>query len=223
MIYVYGFCPTPVSPWELPEGIANPTTLITVGAVAAIAELDLDVSGLKTNDQQLMTAVLSHDRVLQDLFAQTDVLPLRFGTQFSDPTALRSYLEQNGARHGMQLAQLRGKAEYRVELTPKSLNLPPLATELKGREYFAEKKRRLQVQGDYQRQQDQELAALIDYLQRHGQGLHLGTAQDGLERLYLLGSRQSEAVDADLAEAGMLAPGWTIHRSVPLPPYHFIP
>jgi hypothetical protein len=221
-IYVYGFCPRPPSGLTLPEGITQGTTVVVVDAIGAIAEMGIDLAPLQDDDQKLMAAVLSHDQVLQRVFAQTDVLPLRFGTQFADAEALHRYLQIHQGQHLNTLAALHDKAEYCVSLTPKPLTLPPLAPDLKGRDYFAAKKQRLQTQSDRQHHQHQQLETLLATWQQQGLTLHRGTPQAGTERLYVLASRQPSALSHPLSTAQTLAPDWDIQVSAPLPPYHFV-
>lgn len=221
-IYVYGFCPVPTrGTLELPEGIASPTYLTQVGDLGAIAEAGLDIPALKDNDQQLMTAILSHDRVLQEIFDQGSVLPLRFGTQFAHQAALAAYLQHHQTQHLQQLSQLASKAEYLIKLTPQPIGTPSPSETLTGRAYFLDKKRRLQAQTAHQQQQQQQLDALLAHLQQTYGDVVLSPAQEGQQRLHLLGDRQPTFVDSALGQWQAIAPAWEIDCSAPLPPYHF--
>ena len=91
MIYVYALCPTPGESLSLPQGIAQPVQLLVAEGLGAIAEPEVDVAQVREDDAQLMEAVLAHDRVLGQLFAQMPLLPLRFGTQFKDLSSLQTF------------------------------------------------------------------------------------------------------------------------------------
>ena len=221
-IYVYGFCPMPQPALILPKGMAQDTTVVVVGTLGAIAELGVDLEPLQDDDQRLMAAVLSHDQVLQKVFAQTDILPLRFGTQFADGDILQQYLQTHQEQHLHTLATLRDRAEYCISLTPHPITLPPLASELKGRDYFAAKKQRLQTQSDRQQHQHQQLNTLVATWRQQGLTMHKGTSQQESERLYVLASRDPAEGSHLLNAAQTLAPDWDCTVSSPLPPYHFV-
>jgi hypothetical protein len=220
-IYVYGFCAiSPDRDLALPLGIAGQTEMIQVGSLGAIAEAHLDIPALKTNDQQLMTAILSHDRVLQAVFDQLPVLPLRFGTQFAQASALHDYLHRQQQPHLQRLGQLVDKAEYLLKLTPKPPDSPPLADALKGRDYFVAKKRRLQAEAAHQQAQQQQLQTLFTHLGQTHDAVVLGSAQDDRQRLHLLAHRDN-AMAENSSQWQAIAPAWDITCSDPLPPYHF--
>ena len=221
-IDVYGFCPLPQPTLTLPQGINQDTTVVVEGTLGAIAEMGVDLEPLQDDDQKLMAAVLSHDQVLQKVFAQTDILPLRFGTQFANGDALQQYLQTHQEQHLQTLATLRDQAEYGIALTPHPITLPPLAPELKGRDYFAAKKQRLQTQSDRQQQQQQQLNTLIAAWQQEGLTMQRGPSQQESERLYVLASHQPSEVSHLLNTAQTLAPDWDCTVSSSLPPYHFV-
>lgn len=221
LVYVYGFCPVPAADLALPAGIAHSTLLVQGEALAAIAEVGLDITPLKDHDQQLMTAVLSHDRVLQEVFAQTTVLPLRFGTQFADLAALRLYLHRHQTPHLTTLATLQDQAEYCLHCIPKPLDLPPLAANLKGRDYFTAKKQRLQAQSDRQQAQQHQMDTLVETWQHQGRPLHV-TPADGTVKLYVLAERPSPTHPDPWPQVQAQLPDWEVQISDPLPPYHFV-
>lgn len=221
LVYVYAFCWVPAAPLELPQGIAAPTILVQAGALGAIAETDLDIATLKDNDQQLMTAILTHDRVLCDVFAQTTLLPLRFGTQFAGNEALHQHLQHHQQTYCDRLQTLRGQAEYLIKLTPRPLDVPPPEDNVKGREYFLAKKRRLQAQADAQAAQRQQFETLLSHLEQSCPALIHDAPQAEQERLHLLAGRDGQQLDRTLTTGQALAPDWEIQRSEPLPPYHF--
>ena len=206
----------------MPAGIAHPTVqLVSGGQLEAIAEFDLDVSHIKDDDQQLINAVLTHDRVLGQMFTQTVLLPLRFGTQFTSRDALRTYLQTHQASYLQRLEVLGDKAEYLVKLAPNPLKLPPLDETLKGRDYFLAKKNRLQRQAQAQAQQDEELQRFLAHLQTTGVAFVQSTPQEGEERFHILSMRDIAIAEAQLTAWQQLVPSWQLYCSEPLPPYHF--
>jgi D-arabinose 5-phosphate isomerase GutQ len=221
-IYVYGFCAVPNgAALTLPEGMTHPLTLMQTGQLGAIAETHLDIAALKDDDQQLIAAILSHDRVLQAVFEQVPVLPLRFGTQFVHPQALAAHLQAHQADYLAQLSQLADQAEYLLKLTPQEMTAPPPSDTLTGRDYFLAKKQRLQAQTAHQQAQQQQLEALLAHLEQvHGKVV-LSPAQANQQRLQVLADRQPDWIARERLVWEAIAPTWQIDCSGPLPPYHF--
>lgn len=222
MIYVYAFCLVPDHPLALPQGIdKDGVHLITEGRLGAIAEFGLDVSEIKEDDERLMAAVLQHDHLLSQVFSQTVLLPLRFGTQFTSEASLKNYLQTHQTSYLERLASLVGKAEYLVKLAPKPLALPPLDDSLKGRDYFLAKKARQQTQTQLQTQQVEELQKFLDYLTKTGMACVHGTPHDGEERVHVLAQRDPAIAQTQMQTWQQMLPGWDVFWSEPLPPYHF--
>jgi len=166
MIYLYALCPSLAAFPEPPVGIGEAEVeVLTVEPLGAVIERDVDVAQLKANDAKLMEAVLAHDRVLGHFFSQTPLLPLRFGTQFKDIDSIKAFLADQGETYRQRLEHLLDKAEYLVKLMPQPLELPAIADELKGRDYFLAKKQRLQAQTAVLNQQAAELQQFLDGLE----------------------------------------------------------
>lgn len=222
MIYVYALCPSPPAPLSLPEGIAHAEVdLVVVGQLGAIAEPNVDIAQVKENDAKLMDAVLAHDRVLGQLFDQIPLLPLRFGTHFKDEAALETFLESHEETYCERLDSLQDKAEYLLKLSRRSLYMPEIDSQLKGREYFLEKKRRLQTHSEALTQQENELQAFLAVLEAADIPFVQSTPQEGEERLHILLERDADRTQALMTEWQQQLPTWQLICSEPLPPYHF--
>jgi hypothetical protein len=222
MIYVYALCPSPPQPLSLPEGIAHDEVdLVIVGQLGAIAEAEIDIAQVKEDDAKLMDAVLAHDRVLGHMFPQTPLLPLRFGTQFKDEAALESFLESHETTYRDRLNSLQDKAEYLLKLSPKSLEMPEIDPDLKGREYFLEKKRRLQAHTEALHQQGDELQAFLIALEQEKIPYVQSAPQDGEERLHILLTRDADRTQGLIQAWQKGLSTWQVVCSEPLPPYHF--
>lgn len=222
MIYVYALCPSPPVPLSLPEGIAHDEVdLVVVGQLGAIAEPNIDIAQVKEDDAKLMEAVLAHDRVLGHMFDQTPLLPLRFGTQFTDEVALETFLESHEATYRERLDTLQDKAEYLLKLSRRSLDMPEIDPSLKGRDYFLEKKRRLQAHAEALDQQENELQTLFDRLEQAGIPFVQSAPQEGEERLHILLARDADRTQALMVDWQQQLPTWQLTCSEPLPPYHF--
>jgi Gas vesicle synthesis protein GvpL/GvpF len=191
--------------------------------LAALVEPDLAPASLQQNDKQLVQAVLSHDRVIRELFEQTTVLPLRFGTYFKTQQGLIEHLQTNRSEYLTRLEELHGKAEYALKLTPIAFVEPAIDEAVKGKEYFLAKKQIYQAQAAWQTEQQAELEALIEAIaQQYAQWVR-GDADQGVERIYLLSDRQLEAeLLVNLQTWQGRSERWELALGEALPPYHFV-
>jgi Gas vesicle synthesis protein GvpL/GvpF len=220
-MYTYAFLSA--IPPELPEGIAGSLQIICAEGLAALVEPDLAVESLHENDKQLVRAVMTHDRVIRELFEQTTVLPLRFGTCFVSRQGLLEHLESNSAAYLGKLSGLQGKAEYPLRLTPLLLPEPSIPSETKGKDYFLAKKQVYQAQHEWQTQQEQELGSLLEAIALRYPDWVRGEVDEGVERIYMLGDRQDERVLYEFLKAWQLRyTHWEISLGETLPPYHFV-
>jgi Gas vesicle synthesis protein GvpL/GvpF len=97
--------------------------VVALGELAAVAE-PVDVSQYEgerleqnLNDRQwLENAVRHHEKVIEDLLARTAVVPMRFGSIFSDEDGLRSMLEENMTAFASLLQRVRGRTEWGVRI-----------------------------------------------------------------------------------------------------------
>ena len=104
---------------------------------------------------------------------------------------------------------------------PQPLELPAIADELKGRDYFLAKKQRLQAQTAVLNQQAAELQQFLDGLETSHIPFVRSTPQDTEERLHILLSRDADATQAFMLAWQQQLSTWQIVCSEPLPPYHF--
>jgi hypothetical protein len=228
-MYTYAFLKPLKAPFELPFGLVNPLELIISNKeIAALVEPELSLEDLKDNEARLMEAVLSHDRVLCEMFQKTTVLPLRFGTYFLSRETLLEHLESHSELYLPKLNYFEGKGEYLLKISPREYSVGELlpvseTTEpASGRNYFLQKKRAYQLQQEYQQQQKEQWEELLSFFNSHYHTL-LGEPQGAIERLYLLVSRQEEFILGERVQQWqLLTPHWELHLSNALPPYHFL-
>ncbi|MEB3272340.1 MAG: GvpL/GvpF family gas vesicle protein [Prochlorothrix sp.] len=228
-MYTFAFLPEPETPLTLPDGIQGSLHWIGDGVLGAVVEPNLDMEALQADDQALMGAVLTHDRVIQDLFQQSVLLPLQFGTSFNHREGLLNHLAQQRSIYQERLTLLSGKVEYTLRLQPKPLESDPAPVPdstqapLKGRAYFLAKKQQYQSLGDRQAEQQNQLKTLLATLNRSYPDLRQGEAQEGQERIYLLvGQRRTSHLQKQVQQWQDSTPLWELRLSEPLPPYHFV-
>ncbi len=219
-MYTYAFLSS--IPSKLPEGILGLLQIISVDGLAALVEPNLVVGSLQENDQQLVWAVLAHDRIIRELFEQTTVLPLRFGTCFTSHQSLLDHLQANSTEYLIKLEKLQGKAEYALKLTPIAFPEAAIGVDVKGKDYFLAKKQIYQAQAAWQLEQQRELEALFEAIAQQHSWVR-GEADSDIERVYLLGDRQSELwLPASFKTWQLQSAHWKLTLGEPLPPYHFV-
>lgn len=222
-IYIYGLCPAPSSALNLPPGLEGDTQLVIEGAIAALVEADLDLEAIQADNSRLLGAVLSHDRVLCDLFQQTTLLPLRFGTQLASLDHLKAHLATEQARYHSKLQALARQAEYQLKLRPLAVTPPPLAEGLKGRDYFLAKKQRIQDLATAQQQQQDECQTLLMQIAAAYPQCVIPEATDTESKVYLLiPDDQVNDLTRQIEDWGSQMPHWQLILSEALPPYHFV-
>lgn len=225
-MYVYAFLRASaydpkLSMETLPMGIEDASALVVCDRLAALTEPGLSIEDLQQTDEQLMRAVMDHDRVIQEVFQSTSVLPLRFGTSFLSKDHLISHLQEKQDEYWQKLSALDGKAEYLVKLLPYAYQAPEELSEQKGRNYFLAKKQRYQAKTTYQEQQQQEFQDFYQFLQAQPCDVVHGKGDEELERLFVLISRDQEDWFRQLLQ-NHTARCWQIHVGDALPPYHFV-
>lgn len=221
-LYVYGLCLSSDQPLDCPSGIEGEVTLVAMGDLAALVETGIDLEVIQADHSRLLTAVLSHDRVLCHLFQETPLLPLRFGTQFPALEHLEAYLVQEQSAYRAKLTALADQAEYQIKLIPADLEPPPLPEGLKGREYFLAKKQRLQDQAQAQQQQQQERQAILQTFATTYAHTLVDETNPETKVYVLLPRSQQETLAQTLAQWQAQVPTWRMQMSEALPPYHFV-
>lgn len=221
-MYIYAFLLNLARPLDLPEGIWGSLELVCLDQLAALVEPDLTADSLQ-HDRQLMQAVLSHDRVIQEVFQQTTVMPLRFGTYFVSRQGLMDHLQSHQVKYLEQLTYLEGKAEYVLKIVPAPFPEPSAVPETTGKAYFLAKKQLYQAQANWQQQQQVELQALISRVSEYCPHRVRGEAIEGIERIYLLSSQpEAQALADSLQKRQLQFCDWELSLEQPLPPYHFV-
>ncbi|HEY9615579.1 MAG TPA: GvpL/GvpF family gas vesicle protein [Microcoleaceae cyanobacterium] len=222
-MYLYALLPSAHSALHLPEGIGTQVQLLTAGEVAAVVEPDVALKELEQDDRQLLQAILAHDRVIRELFAQTTVLPFRFGTCFESSASLLAHIQASQATYLTAFQQLNGKAELTLKLTRVEPPELEVTADLKGKEYFLAKKQQYQQQQAFQAEQTQELEQLISAIGQSPLNLSFQPSHASTESLYfLINHSDIEALQRSLTQWSQQYTLWQLALSEALPPYHFV-
>lgn len=221
-MYTYAFFKSPIAPLNLLAGIAGEVQVVESGQLSALVEPDLELEVLQKDDSHLVQAVLTHDRMICELFWQTTILPLRFGTCFISLEALIEHLDTHQESYLAKLARLEGKAEYWLKLTPRELPVATLS-DVKGKQYFLAKKQQYQTQQTQQAQQQAQLEQVFALISNVYPDYRVTEAKEDVEKLYLLVDRQQEtALYQHLQNWQNHCTHWEITLGEALPPYHFV-
>lgn len=221
-MYVYAFL-KPI-PLDLPEGLTTSLELIGNPDLAAVVENGLAPESIRMADDRFqLQAILSHDRVLRELFYQTDVLPVPFGTFLISEDALLNHLAMHQLDYLQKLEAIAHQAEYTLKAEPAPLMLEELDETVRGKEYFLAKKRRYQQQEEFYSQQTAQKNWLLEAIAAVPYPFVCSEPKDNIERIHILCPRQSEEpLQQILNDWQAHCPAWLLSIGDALPPYHFV-
>ena len=217
-MHVYALINTPTQALELPAGVSGKLQLVTQEAIAAVVEPDLLLETLQQDDATLLQAVLAHDRVIQAVFRQTTVLPLRF-TSFPTLDELVADLKTQQHAYLTALARLARKVEYCIQFIPIELEESSISSDLKGKDYFLAKKRQLQAQQQQWNLQLQEFDRIAGAIAlRHSTQINAEN-----QHLYvLINQEDSDKLEREVAVLQERCKLWQCAIGEALPPFHFV-
>ncbi len=222
-LYTYAFVRQSEQPFVLPMGIQQQTQLFKTDELSALVEPDLDIERLQADDEHLMQAVFAHDRAIQNIFEQTVVLPLRFGTCFTSQERLLEHLKQRSPVYQQFLSDFAGKAEYTLKASPLELSAEPSATQAKGKDYLLQKKKQYQAQTSYQQRQQDEFDQLLCHIDEKYTFQSGNSLDSDVRRINLLCDRQEESLlQSHYQSWSKECTCWELSLSDALPPYHFV-
>lgn len=221
--YTYAFLKNPNFDLNLPKGNTAQITLINGSNLSAIVEYGISPETYQNNDEQVITMVLAHDRVIRELFCQTTILPLRFGTHFNSHETLLNHMDDHAGEYLEKLVSIKDKHEYTLKLVPQVLAEPTKLTVGGGRDYFLAKKQQYEIQKSFSLDQNEEKNQLIDYITEIYQSSVIVQPQAEEVRLYfLVNTDEQAALLAQFSAWQKACPHWNLILGEPLPPYHFV-
>lgn len=222
-LYSYAFLKTPTAALEIPVGIAGEVFVINGGNISALVETEVSLTSLQNDDQELIAAVLSHDRVICQIFRQTTILPLRFGTSFVSRENLLLHLEVHQNEYLEKIHELKGKAEYILKFTPRKLEELTIPSEIGGKQYFLAKKQRYQNQQDFYILQTAEWENAVHLITDIHKSAIIFPTQGEDARIFLLVNQTEEnLLKTQFRNWQRACPRWELQLGEALPPYHFI-
>ncbi|BAY29228.1 hypothetical protein NIES2107_10690 [Nostoc carneum NIES-2107] len=222
-IYTYAFFKTPDIPLHLPEGNAGKLFLIHSSGISAVIEPGISLESVQNNDEQVIKMVLAHDRIIRELFQQTTVLPLRFGTSFASSVSLLKHIESHAEEYHAKLAYIQRKTEYNLKLLPRIFQEPLKSPVGGGRDYFLAKKQHFENQKFFMIAQADEKSSLINLITEIYQSAVIVQDKGEELRVYFLVAHEDKPLFLEQFLTWQDAcPRWDFCLGEGLPPYHFV-
>ncbi len=222
-IYVYATLFSPENGLDLPEGIESGVELISNSKIAAIIERNISIENLQKTEDTLLQAAIAHDRVIQAIFHQASLLPLRFGTGFVSTNTLLEHLTNNQSQYLKQLQVVNGKVEYNIKFIPLTFHANNSENQaLKGKSYLLAKKKKYQIYQEFLSSQENQWREIKENLTQEFLDNILIEEREYLNQIFLL-ETQNTKLDTIINTWQKRASKWQITISQPLPCYHFVP
>jgi len=227
MLYTFAFFhpPTPTLQTCLEQipGIQGSLRVYATESLAAAVEPLGDLEELRRSDHVLLTSALRHDDVIQALFAQTPLLPVRFGTCFPSLDQLLGYLKEQSPSLLEKLRVLGHRAEYILKIHVDPLPVGTDELPRSGTDYLLSRQQHYRTYQSAQQQRQDEHAALLALWPPEWPQQSLSPLEQEWGRYTFLLSEEQAAVAQSLTEEWQQQhPHWHLHWTPPLPPYHWL-
>ena len=209
----------------------NQTFLFPAADLAVIVSEHLPEDAARLAGPEAQTAARDHARVIAGCFAQSTVLPFRFGTTFEDDDALRRSVRSNQRHFLANVERLRGKAEMHLKVLVDDI-CPETATahshaagHAAGQEYLSH----LRESASRQRERQSRARALS--VQMHRMFLPLAeeitckrmdSGKMLLDIAHLVDKKTVERYQNKYSTATLQMKDCAMQLSGPWPPYHFV-
>lgn len=209
MIALYAITDHPTPP--VPE-LGHPVRVVASGDLAA-------VWGPVIEGELTASALWEHERVVEALMDDRDVLPVRYGTRLLDEAAAAQALQDNRAQFAATLGAVRGAVELAVRVFPAEAPEPEPSSEPRtGTEYLRARARSVAEEADAATAVHEPLAhaaRAVTVAQGHRPGELLRAA-------YLVDRDTTESFSARVRDIQDDNPQLRITCTGPWPPYSFV-
>jgi len=127
-LYIYGAIPTSDHLAFDTPGLAGDELVTILGDAVALVVSQAPVEDVRTVARdEVLRALVTHQRAVEALLARYPVLPVKFGTTLADANQARALLAQAGRRFRAALVALDGLRQYEVVAT---LDMPRVFGEI---------------------------------------------------------------------------------------------
>lgn len=207
----------------------NQTFLFPAADLAVIVSEHMAEDSARLATAEASSAARDHARVIAGCFAQSTVLPFRFGTTFEDDEALRRSVRSNQRHFMANVERLRGKAEMHLKVLvddiypeAKASSQPRQAT---GQQYLS------QLRESASRQRERQSRARALSVQMHRMFLPLAeevtckrmdSGKMLLDIAHLVDKKTVERYQNKYCSATLQMKDCNMQLSGPWPPYHFV-
>jgi len=207
----------------------NQTFLFPAADLAVIVSEHLPEDAARMVGAEAQIAARQHAGVISGCFAQSTVLPFRFGTTFQDDDALRRSVRSNQRHFMANVERLRGKAEMHIKLLvddicpeTQGVGYQPQAA---GQQYLSH----LRESASRQRERQSRARALS--VQMHRMFLPLAeeitckrmdSGKMLLDIAHLVDKKTVERYQNKYSTATLQMKDCNMQLSGPWPPYHFV-
>jgi hypothetical protein len=207
----------------------NQTFLFPAAELAVIVSEHLPEDTARLAGAESGTAARDHARVIAGCFAQSTVLPFRFGTTFEDDDAMRRSVRSNQRHFMANVERLRGKAEMHLKVLvddvcpeARGASKQPQAA---GQQYLS------QLRESASRQRERQSRARALSVQMHRMFLPLAeeitckrtdSGKMLLDIAHLVDKKTVERYQNKYSSATLQMKDCNMQLSGPWPPYHFV-
>lgn len=220
-IYIYAILSSTPNNLDLPQGIKRQVELAVYENIVAVIEKDISIKDLQATEDVLLKTVISHDRVMQNIFSQVPLIPLRFGTIFLSITSLVTHLKNNQSRYIEELKKVTQKVEYTIKFIPavyQSDNFKNV--QITGKNYLLAKKKSYQLQQKFILEQQSQWQKIKQTIFQNFLDNSILDEEQEIKKIFLLVDRNININNlTDMWK--QLCCHWEIIITEPLPCYHF--
>ncbi len=208
----------------------NQTFLFPAADLAVIVSEHLPEDAARLAGSDAQAAARDHVRVISGCFAQSTVLPFRFGTTFDDDDALRRSVRSNQRHFLANVERLRGKAEMHLKVLVDDVTAAPRDADYRpcqaaGQQYLSN----LRESASRQRERQSRARALSVQMHRMflpiAEEITCKRTESGkmlLDIAHLVDKKTIERYQNKYSSATVQMKDCAMQLSGPWPPYHFV-
>lgn len=208
----------------------NQTFLFPAADLAVVVSEHTPEDSSRLQGAEAQSAAREHARVISGCFAQSTVLPFRFGTTFDDDDALRRSVRSNQRHFMANVERLRGMAEMHLKVVVDDVAPAPREGDFRsnsatGQTYLTN----LRESASRQRERQSRARALS--LQMHRMFLpvaeevtckRMESGKILLDIAHLVDKKTIERYQNKYSSASLQMKDCAMQLSGPWPPYHFV-
>lgn len=207
----------------------NQTFLFPAADLAVVVSEHLPEDAARLASDGAQTAAREHGRVVAECFAQSTVLPFRFGTTFEDDDALRRSVRSNQRHFLANVERLRGKAEMHLKVLVD--DVCPMARDTEYRPQAAGQQYLSTLRESATRQRERQSRARALSVQMHRMFLPIAeevtckrtdSGKMLLDIAHLVDKKTVERYQNKYSSATLQMKDCAMQLSGPWPPYHFV-